>query len=131
MSDLISREEAIDVLETMTEIEEGIEMMYDLPAIEKKPVIHGEWIPTHAHIWKTDENGEIDMFAYDNDIHNGPVCVICGEYYCINCNPNWENSYCAHESYKCSRCENHVKVKTPYCSQCGVKMKEVTKEKEG
>ena len=44
MSDLISREEAIGVLETMTEIEEGIEMMYALPSIEAEPVVHGEWI---------------------------------------------------------------------------------------
>ena len=44
MSDLISREEAIGVLETMTEIEEGIEMMYALPTIEAEPVRHGEWI---------------------------------------------------------------------------------------
>jgi len=43
MSDLISREEAIGVLETMTEIEEGIEMMYALPSIEAEPVVHGEW----------------------------------------------------------------------------------------
>ena len=44
MSDLISREEAIGVLETMTEIEEGIEMMYALPTIEAEPVVHGMWI---------------------------------------------------------------------------------------
>mgnify|MGYP003289651354 CR=1 FL=1 len=43
MNDLIRRKEAIGVLETMTEVDEGIEMMYSLPAIEKKPVIHERW----------------------------------------------------------------------------------------
>lgn len=78
MSDLISREEAIGVLETMTEIEEGIEMMYALPTIEAEPVVHGNW-------------GE--PFKIDAK-HIGYKCSKCGCYgvpgwnYCPNCGAN-------------------------------------------
>ena len=76
MSDLISREEAIGVLETMTEIEEGIEMMYALPTIEAEPVRHGEWVrPTMIN-------------GVNFDIPHCSVCrtVPCDEgKYCPNC----------------------------------------------
>ena len=74
MSDLISREEAIGVLETMTEIEEGIEMMYALPSIEAKPVVHGEWLPTRDS--------------------NKKECSNCGVIHLIAQYPHGQANYC-------------------------------------
>ena len=74
MSDLISREEAIGVLETMTEIEEGIEMMYALPSIEAEPVVHGEWLPTRDS--------------------NKKECSNCGVIHLIAQYPHGQANYC-------------------------------------
>lgn len=44
------------------------------------------------HEWYLDENGEIDMFAYQEDYHNGPVCKNCGYFYCEHCDENVNES---------------------------------------
>lgn len=35
------------------------------PAADVAPVVHGKWIPTTKHKWRTREDGEIDEFARD------------------------------------------------------------------
>lgn len=37
------------------------------------------------HRWQLNEWGEVDMFALDVDIHNGPRCTRCGEGFCHHC----------------------------------------------
>jgi len=46
-----------------------------------------------GHRWETDEDGDIDIFAYNpEDPHNGPRCVKCGYGFCHHCEdgPNEE-----------------------------------------
>ncbi len=38
-----------------------------------------------GHTWQLDEDGKIDIFAYDGDTHNGPACVTCGYSFCHHC----------------------------------------------
>lgn len=41
---------------------------------------------TKGHEWKLDEDdGEVDIFALDYDIHNGPMCINCGYSFCHHC----------------------------------------------
>jgi len=40
---------------------------------------------TRGHIWKRDETGNVDIFAYDYDYHNGPRCIKCGYGFCHHC----------------------------------------------
>lgn len=41
-----------------------------------------------GHLWKRDSDGMIDWFAGQNyGIHNGPLCVRCGDGFCEHCNP--------------------------------------------
>jgi len=39
------------------------------------------------HQWKLDEFGKIDTFAYEFENHNGPVCSLCGIWFCHHCEP--------------------------------------------
>lgn len=40
----------------------------------------------HGHVWKIDEYGDVDLFAYYlGDYHNGPLCVNCGFGFCHHC----------------------------------------------
>ena len=48
----------------------------------KPGVDFGAW-PEHE--WKRDEDGTVDVFGFDADTHNGPVCVRCGYGYCHHC----------------------------------------------
>lgn len=49
---------------------------------------------TRGHVWKTDEGGEVDIFAYEGDGQycNGPRCVNCGEGFCHHCE-NYETPF--------------------------------------
>lgn len=39
-----------------------------------------------GHIWKkNDYDGEVDIFAFETDHHNGPRCVVCGYEFCHHC----------------------------------------------
>ncbi len=40
---------------------------------------------TRGHIWKTDDDGAVDIFGYEYGTHNGPVCVVCGYGFCHHC----------------------------------------------
>lgn len=88
-------------------------------------VRRGKWVFTKEHLWYKDEDGEIDEFRYESGFHNGPMCKICGETICVNCNPNWKESECLYGHYKCSECGNPSEEgKEKYCSSCGAIMKD-------
>ena len=39
-----------------------------------------------GHVWKRDEDGTIDIFAYNpSEYCNGPQCVKCGYGFCHHC----------------------------------------------
>jgi hypothetical protein len=39
-----------------------------------------------GHEWQIDEDtGMVDIFAFDVDGHNGPLCVKCGYAFCHHC----------------------------------------------
>jgi hypothetical protein len=39
-----------------------------------------------GHVWETNDNGEVDIFAYEaGDRHNGPRCAKCGYGFCHHC----------------------------------------------
>ena len=50
------------------------------------------------HIWRTDEHGQVDLFAYDFEFegvgHNGPRCTVCGEGFCMHCEPDLDALEC-------------------------------------
>lgn len=39
----------------------------------------------HGHIWKKDEDGSLDIFAYSIGNHNGYECILCGYGFCHHC----------------------------------------------
>ena len=121
-----------DALEDMLGIEdEDIyckEIIREAPTVEAKPVVHGEWVDTHEHKWKLDENGEIDECSWFEGYHNGVTCEICGERICVHCRPNWKESTCYETSYKCSVCGSHEKEKSNFCKSCGADMRKKVAE---
>ena len=40
----------------------------------------------HGHEPEMFYDGKVDLFAYIEHIHNGPVCVRCGWSTCMHCN---------------------------------------------
>lgn len=59
----------------------GDEMQRDaLPLLkERVPVSPKHILQKYSeHKWVEDEDGDIDVFAFDMDFHNGPVCERCG-----------------------------------------------------
>ena len=60
------------------------------------PVKHGKWEHIKRHLWKTDNSGEIDIFALDYECDIG--------------------------YYKCSECGNKTVHNTNYCPHCGARM---------
>ena len=77
--------------------------------------------PKHInkHLWKKDEFGEIDEFAYSVDYHNGPVCKVCGYSFCIHCHPEQIESDCYIGYYICPECNKIVNKEDKMCSECG------------
>lgn len=90
-------------------------------AAANPPVVHGEWIPTTKHKWKTDKNGDVSEWAWDHEYHNGPVCEICGARPCVHCKPGWQDDEGCDEHFICSECGRHEEEQHPYC-HCGAKM---------
>lgn len=46
-----------------------------------------------GHIWKRDEDGSLDIFAYNlSEYCNGPRCVKCGYGFCHHCHKMPEKS---------------------------------------
>lgn len=38
-----------------------------------------------GHVWKRDEDGSIDIFAFGGGHHNGPACLLCDYGFCHHC----------------------------------------------
>ncbi|MBV6512551.1 MAG: hypothetical protein FMNOHCHN_02059 [Ignavibacteriaceae bacterium] len=54
-----------------------------------------------GHSLARDEDGEIDIWQHDFDVHNGPGCSKCGDTWCMHCkmrelarNKNWKPLKC-------------------------------------
>jgi hypothetical protein len=43
------------------------------------------------HKWKKDENGEPDVFSWDDDFGNGTTCLSCGTEVCIYSCQGWQD----------------------------------------
>lgn len=77
------------------EKKEHLELLEFLTFNEPEPI--REDFPVRKHSWKMD-GSEIDVFAIDSDIHNGPRCVVCGFGECEHCNPEvYNDESCAYE----------------------------------
>lgn len=82
----------------------------------RRPVhIHEEH---EHHEWATDDEGEIDLFAWSSETHNGPRCVRCGATPCIYCNHDFGKERCVADKYYCPHCGAEV---TKYSSPNGCK----------
>ena len=97
MSDLISRKDAIDIMNAKGDVAQGTpkavfysaaHMLETLPAVEAKPVRHGTWKMCRATIKK-------DFVTFTGTY---PTCNLCGHV------------------------EYGVDKSTPYCPGCGAKM---------
>lgn len=129
-ADYISRKEILRKAETMYDGQKecsavNIKHIYTVPSEDVAPVIHGVWVATRKHYWRTDKHGSIDETAWDHEIHNGPVCKICGFAPCVHCNPIWAEEESCREHFVCSVCGLHADEKYPYC-HCGAKMVDKT-----
>ena len=132
-NDLISRADAIETIRSMTITIGGNNVFPDnvkssvldalefAPSVEAEPVRHGRWVKTRKHVWKKDEDGEIDEWAWDYEVHNGVSCEICHKSPCIHCKPDYDEKQDCREHYTCSECGRVVLDLEPYC-HCGAKM---------
>lgn len=77
------------------------------------------------HKWATNEDGEIDEWAWESGFCNGVVCTNCGEQVCVLCNPDYdtEESECSAYETTCPLCLEKLDAhsKQPYCS-CGQRL---------
>lgn len=46
------------------------------------------------HDWQRNEDGAIDEWAWESDVHNGPRCKRCGYNPCVLCDPNFDDGEC-------------------------------------
>ena len=97
MGDLISRKDAIDIMNAKGDVAQGTpkavfysaaHMLETLPAVEAEPVRHGTWKMCRATIKK-------DFVTFTGTY---PTCNLCGHVEC------------------------GVDKSTPYCPGCGAKM---------
>ena len=122
--DLISRQALIAEIMRRGIYPPGVRhAIENAPAIDAVPVVHGKWIKFYTHMWARDTNGEIDEWAFDAGIHNGPSCLVCGYNTCVHCNPNWKTNTCSIGHYQCSECKHESEEGSEnYCPNCGAKM---------
>lgn len=90
--------------------------------IPKKPIhIHEE----HSeHLWRRDESGNIDVWAFEEGYCNGPVCTRCHHSECVHCNEDWETDPvcdCVVDKDICPICRKDLDYwnKGNYCQNCG------------
>ena len=86
----------------------------------KKPIhIHEE----HSeHLWQRDKNGEIDLWAFEYEYCNGPVCTRCYHSECVHCNDEWDTNPtlpCVVDKDICQSCGSVLAFKPKYCKNCG------------
>jgi len=110
----IGREEETAILDS------AIEMLKEQEA--KQPIhVHEEF---KEHDWYRDKDGEIDVFAFDVDYHNGPMCKRCDYSFCKHCEPNgWNKKPCIIDFYQCPKCKTRISKGTMYCARCGQAVK--------
>lgn len=73
------------------------------------------------HLWKRDKNGEIDVWAFEYEYHNGPVCTRCYHSECEHCNEDWKKDPtepCVIDKDICPICGTAL-GKPKYCPECG------------
>ena len=99
------------------------ELVRRQPTIEAVPVVHGEWIEVHEHMWRKDEDGEIDEWVWESGFHNGATCELCGYSPCVHCEPDYKTTECREVSYKCPNCGAHKKDTSSFCPECGADMR--------
>lgn len=89
--------------------------------VAKKPKY--QKIEYGKHKWKRKENGEIDDFAWDFQYCNGVVCEVCGDTYCVYCNPDYDNlEDCVIEYWFCPNCNEKVGYTFSHCARCNQKL---------
>lgn len=55
------------------------------------------------HAWRLDAQGKPDLWAFESvpyevyGYHNGPVCTVCYESFCMHCQRDWEDLECEGE----------------------------------
>lgn len=56
-------------------------------ALQEKGHILIENIEDNPDCWSEDEDGahDVAIFAYSSGYHNGPVCKMCAQYWCLHC----------------------------------------------
>ena len=88
-----------------------------------KPPIHVH-LEYPEHDWKTNEKGELDDFAWDQEYCNGPMCKRCYYAFCIHCEPNgWDKKPCIVDFFKCPNCGEKISKNTKFCDNCGQAVK--------
>lgn len=100
---------------------DAINVIDRAPTVDAEPVRHGEWIKTRKHLWKKDDDGEVDEWAWESGFHNGVHCNICYKSICVHCEPDYDEKQDCREHYMCSECGRVVLDLEPYC-HCGAKM---------
>lgn len=153
MDDYISRQATIEALKKAipslstpdgtgaydVELQSAAEAFVDaiqiVNSIKSSQVIQlatGKKIHTKKHKWAREKNGEIDFFAWFDGYCNGPLCVECGEHFCIHCVEREGGEEVVNEKLKaetceerivCSICGREVPEDAPYCN-CGAMMME-------
>lgn len=89
--------------------------------VAKKP--KHQKIEYGKHKWKRKRNGEIDDFAWDYQYCNGVVCEVCGDTYCVHCNPDYDNlEDCVTEDWFCPNCNEKVGYTFSHCARCNQKL---------
>jgi hypothetical protein len=85
--------------------------------IPKKPIhIHEE----HSeHLWKRNNNGEIDLWAFSVGYCNGPVCTRCWHSECEHCNEDWDDDECVIDEHRCPSCNKDLMSILKFCGNCG------------
>ena len=88
----------------------------------------GKWLEVNEHIWKKNDSGESDEWAWEYGYHNGVTCLVCGISHCVHCVPHWEKTKCKIITYRCSKCNAHKIEKSNFCPECGADMREEVQE---
>lgn len=88
--------------------------------VTKQLIFHHDTYPEHK--WKL-EDGEIDLYAFEVDYCNGPICERCHYSFCVNCNPDGFNAKdCVVDWYECPTCHKRVGRYQTTCD-CGQKLR--------
>lgn len=149
MDDYISRQATIEAFENADKdvmadygehygcewgfsIEAVNQTINSIPTEDVRNIVYGKKIHTKKHKWAKEKNGEIDFFAWADGYCNGPLCVECGEHFCIHCVEREGGEEAVNEKLKaetceerivCSICGREVPEDAPYCN-CGAMMME-------